>query len=299
MTLSIPSLARAFALLEALSGNPEGCSVTELEKRVAVPVSVISKILMTLQHSGYVARDPNTKRYRLGLSLISLAQRHIAALQCEDHYLPALQKLAANTGELVQLALVTKGHLMVWVAKVDGVRPLRVAPLVGREVVLHATAAGKMWLASLDPSEAVEIALRPGPLRSFTPRTLTTVPALLAELAAVGARGYARAEEELHLGVAAAAAPVLVGTRVQASVSVAFPVTRCTPDLWDEIARPTFEASREIATAWPGSWRSVATVDDMFRPRSLNNHRGERPTTPPSESTNKKGDASAGHEAIE
>jgi IclR family acetate operon transcriptional repressor len=231
---------------------------------LAVPISVVSRLLATLHAQGYVVRDPDTKRYQLGLALLSLAQRHIAALHGEDSYLPRLHNLATSTGELAQLAAVVGRHMM-WVAAVDGGRPLRVAVLTGREVVLHATAAGKIWLASLDPTEAVDVALRSGSLRACTSRTLTTVPALLDELTAVRCRGHARAEEELHLGVAAVAAPILVGPRVAAAVSVAFPCSRATPALWDEIARATVQASTDIATTWPENWGFIRAADDMTR----------------------------------
>lgn len=112
----------------------------------------------------------------------------------------------------MQLAVVMTARVIARIAKVDGVRPLRVGSLIGHELVLHATAPGQVWLAALNPTEAVQIGLRPGPLRSSTPKPLTSLrPALLAELEAVRAGGYARASEERHLGVAAVAAPARWG----------------------------------------------------------------------------------------
>ncbi len=264
----IPSVTRTLALLEALAGDKEGHSLSELHQRVKVPISVVSKILTTLHARGYVVRDPDSKRYRLGFRLVSLAQRHVDALELEDYYLPILQSLARKTGELVQLAVVMNSESMAWVAKVDGVRPLRIASLVGHEVVLHATAVGKAWLASLDPTEAVEKALRRGPLRRYTPRTLCTVPELLLDLETIRTRGYSVANEELILGAAGVAAPVVVDKGVEAGVSVAFPIARATAELCEEIARETIEAAREIAQVWPDNWRYVRPSVEPIRPLS-------------------------------
>jgi len=71
---------------------------------------------------------------------------------------------------------------------------------VGMSVPLHCTSIGKAILAALPPEEA-ESLLSSADLEQRTPHSITSLPALREELAAVRQRGFAIDNEENEEGV--------------------------------------------------------------------------------------------------
>lgn len=185
----VANIERAIGLLEALVGHPSGKTVGELSIQLKQPKSAVSRILGTLEAEEYVARDPYSGRFRIALKLLALAYRHAESLGVEDVSMPFLRQLADETGELVQLALVD-GAEMRYVVKAEGANRIRTVSLMGTKAVLHATASGKVWLASLAWEHALKLVLNDG-LDALTPKTITTVEALSRELDGVRRNGYA------------------------------------------------------------------------------------------------------------
>ena len=107
--------------------------------------------------------------------------------------LPHLEDLQRRTGRTVHLALLS-GDEAVYVAKVEGDKPYRLASRVGMSLHLHRTSIGKAMLAAMGDDEVAGIAGRTG-LPGRSPGTITEVGPLLAEVAATRARGWAEDHE--------------------------------------------------------------------------------------------------------
>ena len=111
---------------------------------------------------------------------------------------------------------------------------------------MHATSSGKVLLAHL-PAPAIDARLA-APLERFTPRTVTDVKALRAELERVRADGYARTVEELEEGLNAVAAPVFADNgQVVAAISVSGPSFRLTEERLAQVAGAVRTAAAEIS----------------------------------------------------
>jgi DNA-binding IclR family transcriptional regulator len=85
--------------------------------------------------------------------------------------------------------------------------PLRMVLEPGSKVPMHATASGKLFLASM-PDEMREQMLLNLTLTDNTPNTITDVPALRRELGRIRKRGYSIDNEEFLSGLIAVAVPV-------------------------------------------------------------------------------------------
>src|SRR5262249_514907 len=111
----------------------------------------------------------------------------------------------------------------------------------------HCTALGKVLLAYLPP-DAQAALLASLELTACTPRSLTTAPALRAELDAVIRRGYAVDDEEYALGVRCLAAPTRDhGGGVVAGVSVTVPAARLPPERAAAVTERVVETCRAIS----------------------------------------------------
>lgn len=255
--MSVAGLERSLDLLEAMAGWPEGIALGDLADRLGMPKSAVHRLLGTLAARGYVLQDQDTADYRLSLRLADLGFRLLDGLKLPDLGMPVLARLAERTGEYCRLSLV-EGDGLVWVARAQGAtQGLRYEPDMGTPVVLHATATGKAWLATLPEDQALAVVFR----RGFVPPpqagvgVIRTVDSLRADLDRVRARGYAEAVEEGEAGTVALAAVFRTGPApgapVAGTVSVAGPLLRMGPERRAALAAPLRDAAAELSALWP------------------------------------------------
>jgi len=239
--VSVQSVERALDVLEALAERGGEASLSEIAARTGLPYGTIHRLLQTLLARGYV-RQESDRRYALGGGLVRLGG--VAEGMVGVWAQPHLARMVELSGETANLA-VLEGDFVVYVAQAQSPRRLRMFAEVGRRVLPHSTAVGKVLLAWRSPEEAVTLLRRTGMPRR-TPHTITTADGLLAELDAVRDRGYALDLGEEELGVHCLAVPVSDGDRVLAAMSVSGPAARIDALDRDELAR----GMRKIADAF-------------------------------------------------
>ncbi|MGW7479963.1 IclR family transcriptional regulator [Nonomuraea muscovyensis] len=235
------SVERALDVLEALAEHGGEAALSEIAARTGLPYGTIHRLLQTLLTRGYV-RQESDRRYALGAGLVRLGG--VAEGMVGTWARPHLAKMVELSGETANLA-VLEGDFIVYVAQVPSPRRLRMFAEVGRRVLPHSTAVGKVLLAGRAAEEAVTLLERTGMPRR-TPNTITETRAMLAELALVRDRGYALDLGEEELGVHCLAVPVHDGERVVAAMSVSGPAERIDAVDRDELA----EGMRKIAHAF-------------------------------------------------
>jgi IclR family acetate operon transcriptional repressor len=246
-------LSVGLAILEALSDAPDGLTVSELAQQIGVHKGVVSKTLRRLVAQNYVVASPTTTRFQLAISILALGLRWADRMGFPGICLPVLQDLADETGELVQLGVID-GPRLLFVAKAEGRdQRIRMVSMLGQVAPLHATAAGKVFLASLPEAEALALVKRQG-LRAFTRRTITSLTTLRRELTRVRTLGYAVVEEELVEGAGAVAAGIRLprqDNRVVGTVSLSGPTFRLPPARKHQLAPKVVAAARRLAEIWP------------------------------------------------
>lgn len=202
----LTSVSRALAILQFLAAQEVGVSLTDIVVATEIEKSMVSRILATLEGEKYVIRN-NSGQHFLGLKFVSMGILQLELTGLFRLCLPILQKIADESGELVQLA-IANGDGLHYIAKADGKDRVRVQPRLGTRAALHATAVGKIWLASLPEEAALKLALNAG-LEAHTDNTITTVEKLRAELSRVRRNGFALNHAETFTGVKGIAVPVL------------------------------------------------------------------------------------------
>lgn len=193
---------KAFDVMEALV---EHTRLADIAAATGLPKATVHRILRVMVERG-LARPTGDGGYVSGPRMLAVAGRVMHRLDLPAQVRPQLEDLQRRTGRTVHLALLS-GDEAVYVAKVEGDKPYRLASRVGMSLHLHSTSIGKAILAAMGDGEVAGIAGRTG-LPRRTPRTITEVDALLAEVAATRARGWAEDHEENEAGVCAAGAAV-------------------------------------------------------------------------------------------
>ncbi|MFO1317824.1 MAG: IclR family transcriptional regulator [Burkholderiales bacterium] len=258
-----PPARRTLDLLELLADAPDGLALSAIAAHLALAKSVVHRLLAGLAERGFVRQDPATQHYALTLKLAALGFRHLSATRIEDVCQPVLDRLAADSGELARLAVVD-GPRMTWVAKAQGaLAGLRYDADTGRDVILHATAVGKTWLASLPEEAALRLVARSGfaAMAGLGPRAARTLGAVRQQLRETRRRGYGEAIEEGEPGVAAVAAAIRASAApdapVVATVSIAGPLARMNAARRAALRPPLLAAAAELTSLWPVRARRV------------------------------------------
>jgi len=214
---------RAARLLTEVVHSADPMTFTGLSAATGLAKSTTSRLLLALERNGLVRRDDHG-RFLPGEMFVSFAWRGGAEAGLVAVAQPFLERLGKATGETINLG-VAAGGKVEQIAQVDSTYMIGGTNWVGLSVPLHCSALGKVLLAF----GAAQ--LPPGQLERRTDRTITSDPALRADLAGVRARGYAVTDEELEPGLIAVAAPVHgYDGAVVAALSVSAPATRMSRD---------------------------------------------------------------------
>lgn len=229
-------LDRVLAILDALAAREGEMSLFELAERLDLHKSTIHRLLMVLARHRLVERRPQNGKYGLGLKLFELGSKASNRLGLGERARPHLERLAAAAGETAHLCMLDGGEV-VYLAKVEPTRTIRVPSSVGQRNPAHCTAVGKALLAHLPESE-LDALIRSRGLKAYTRNTITTAALLKRELRVIRERGYAVDDEEIEEGLRCVGAPVRDHSgRVVASLSVAGPAFRLTRAKIPAVAR--------------------------------------------------------------
>lgn len=243
-TPTIQVLERSFAVLDVLAAQPEPLALKVISARTGLHPSTAHRILNDLVAGRYVDR-PQAGTYRLGMRLLELGNLVKARLDVRDAALEPMRALHKLTHQAVNLS-VRQGDEIVYIERAYSERSgMQVVRAVGGRAPLHLTSVGKLFLAVDDRDRVRAYAARTG-LAGHTRNSLTQLPALERELDGVRARGVARDDEELEIGVRCIAAGVFDdGDRLVAGLSISAPADRL-EDAWIDRVK---ETARSISAA--------------------------------------------------
>lgn len=220
----VPALRRARDVLDILARACAPVRVTTLVQQTGLSRSTLYLLLDSLAACRWI--EKRNDGYIVGLKLFELGSTYVR----HDGLQPAFRLEAgafiAAHNEVVQLGVLDQLEV-VYIAREDAQRPVRLVSDLGVRLPAHCCALGKALLGSLPDDKLV--VLLPERLASLTARTTTRRGALLTELADVRKRGVATEHEEVSTGLACIASYVGVtplGKRVAVSTSV--PLDRLT-----------------------------------------------------------------------
>ncbi len=220
---SVHSVDRAISILQVL-GRLGSAGVTDIAAELDVHKSTVFRLLATLEARGLVEQDGTRGRYRLGYGVVQLAagatRRHDLTIISR----PVCQDLAETVGETVNVA-VAYDEDVVSIDQIIGSAAVTSVNWIGQRTPMHATAAGKCFLAWMPKPELDE--LLGHELVAYTAQTVVDRDELETQLAEIRDQGYAFTDEEHEQGLAAVGAPIrnLDGS-VVAAVTVSGPVFR-------------------------------------------------------------------------
>jgi DNA-binding IclR family transcriptional regulator len=202
-----PSVKKAFAILGVISSSREGLGVSELAKHLKMAKSTVHGMTSALEELGAVMRDPLTKKYKLGFTLLEIGRSAYSQIDLRSSARPVMEDLMQQTQTSVFLGILNWDHVTV-LDIVESNQDLKITAPVGTTMPMFAGAVGKVFLASMEEEQAAKILKSKG-LPRFTPNSIVDTASYFQELKQVRENGFAVDDEEYILGVRAVASPLM------------------------------------------------------------------------------------------
>ncbi|GAK05537.1 transcriptional regulator, IclR family [Geomicrobium sp. JCM 19037] len=244
---TLSSVRNALRIMHCFSMDEPELKLTDISKRLNLGKSTVSRMMATLQQEGFIEKNPDNQRFRLGLSILSLASVCTSTYDIHQEAGPVLHELTERTQETSHLAILDQ-HEVIYLQKVESKHQVRAFTHIGKRNPAYCTSSGKILLAYHDHEERLLQAVEGDGFVAHTKNTITTVDELRDELRDVRAKGYAISLEELSEGVATIAAPIRDYTgKVIASVNLIGPVQRVNQYTIHTHTRRVVDAGKQIS----------------------------------------------------
>jgi IclR family transcriptional regulator, KDG regulon repressor len=254
--MPVKSVERALHILTLFSRQVTQLGVTEVSRALGVTKAAAYNIMSAMVNVGFLQRDPETRKYSLGLKVcqVGMLQPQAYDLSLSAHG-PA-QELSRSQRLITRVAM-WDGEAMLITAAYYPQNRTELSSSIGPRIHAYASALGRAVLAYLPPDELTgyinQIHMEP-----FTATTITDKQELLRELDATRQRGYAVDREESVYGFACLGAPLFNG---RSAVIGALSISGNPEKVLDEhrqteLARDLLRAAAEISRSLghlPGS----------------------------------------------
>jgi IclR family transcriptional regulator, pca regulon regulatory protein len=216
------SLEKGLSVLQAFVKKGPDLTLSEIAQAADMVPPTATRFIRTLEDLGYVVRDGKTKSYSLSPKILSIGFSFIENLdlrhRVSSHLLEITKQMNVDTA-----CTMLDGTEVVYIERFRSNSVVGLHLTVGSRLPAYCTAMGRAMLAFMDPEEASAV-IDASDMQPHTPHTIIDKERLLERLEIVRKNGFAINKQELLLGMAAIAAPVMNGTRVEGSFGASFPV---------------------------------------------------------------------------
>lgn len=243
-------VVNAIAVLRTFTADEPLLGVTEIANRVGMHKSSVSRILATFEQENLVERDPETKRFRLGLGLIAVAGPLLAEMEERRVAYPVLRQLTEQTGETSALML-WNGDEAICVEQIASHHQIKHTTPLGARYRDAMSASVQVFLSTL-PAERVRELLRSGTI-TFPGLDDAGLAAYEARLHDVTRRGWAGNYGESSMDEVGVAAPVHDHRGdIVAAVLIPAPRFRVSKEQFESLGEACVAAAAKVTTRLGG-----------------------------------------------
>lgn len=214
------SVDKALLALEFLGDvGAEGVALSRLALALGMHKASLHRTLAALRHRNFVEQDARTGHYRLGPKMLALADLYLRDGSLRAILHDPLRTLSATINELCHLGVLS-GSEIIYVDKVEPLRPIRVWSEIGLRNPALTTALGRAIL-SQSCADFEDFAKRFSyPIQPRTPFTPPTAETIWEEIVAAKRRGFAKEEQENEAGISCIGVAILRGDTPAGAISI-------------------------------------------------------------------------------
>ncbi|SSW65351.1 HTH-type transcriptional regulator TsaQ1/TsaQ2 [Achromobacter veterisilvae] len=150
------TLARGIDILACFRADRPVLANKDFAQQTGLSRSAVARLTHTLVELGFLQREGEPARYRLGASVLALSYPLLASMQIRQMARPLMKQLADHARGAV--SLVVRDRLqMVYVETARSNEALQTRPDIGASLPLLSSAAGKAWLARAPDEERAAV----------------------------------------------------------------------------------------------------------------------------------------------
>jgi IclR family KDG regulon transcriptional repressor len=240
-----PAVGKAFQILQLISKSNHGLGLSDLAGALGMSKGTVHGVVSALEDLGAVLRDPRTRKFTLGFTLLELGKRAYSQIDLKDLARPILEDLMEKTRETTYIG-VLNGMRITILDVVESRHDLKITSPKGSSIPLFAGATGKVILASMGEKRYREIVME-SQIPRFTENSITDPARYIEEILLARERGYATDYEEYLSGVLAVASPIRGWKRVPSAIWVVGFKTGLNDEGMEMVIRNTKQAAEAIS----------------------------------------------------
>ncbi len=201
----VQAFARGLRVIQAFDGRARELTLTEVADAAGLTRAGARRILLTLEHLGYVKLDG--RAFSLTARILSLGYPYLTSLPFWNFAEPVMESLVQQVHESCSAAVLDDREI-VYVLRVPTQKIMAINLSIGSRLPAYCTSMGRVLLAGLDAAEAHDV-LRRSNLAALTSRTETRITRLRAVVDDTRAQGWALVDQELEEGLISLAVPIV------------------------------------------------------------------------------------------
>lgn len=237
---------RALNLFDFVCRSPHPVTLAEASEWAHLSKPTAFRMLQALANCGLLRQHGETRSYSAGLRLFELYNVAVHHLDPLLEAKPELAQLSSTFDETVHMAILDDGEI-VYVAKEESRRAVRMFSAIGKRAPAYCTGVGKALLAFASQEELAPV-LKRGNFVRHTPTTITSAAELTGELARIRARGYSVDNGEHEAEIRCVASPVYDATgKLAAAISLTMPASRFKTESIPEFAEHVMKSAERIS----------------------------------------------------
>lgn len=226
---SVQSIERAFDILELLSSDPQGFTLTEISNALNLHKSTVHRILTGLLYRKYIEKDPRTSSFRIGLGFVHMSGMYLSRIELKTEAEYYMRELANRMGQVVFLA-IRKENEVVYIDKIEQFDSMHRFAIIGQRRPFYCTSIGRALLFE-ESDEELRALFSREELIPRTENTLTTVPDLVDKVREFREQGYSVDDEEWEKNTMCVGAPIYdYRNKIVAAISL---VWNCSQNQYD------------------------------------------------------------------
>jgi len=220
----VETLIRFFKIIDLLENSSE-LRLKDIADKLNIDKSTIHRFLKTLLKYNFVRMNPSNKKYSLGLKFLNIATKIIDSIDIRNIAHSHLIDLEEYSNETIHLTTFD-GKRVVYIDKIESIKPIRMYSRIGNVAPINCTAAGKAILA-FQKESVINSIIQDLDFIPVTKNTITDKKKFVEELEDVRNKGFAIDNSEHEENICCIAAPIRDYSReVRYAVSISAIKTR-------------------------------------------------------------------------
>ena len=237
-------IGRALDIIDIFNRSETKLNLIEIVKLSGIPETSLFRILLTLEHHGYLLRSEDGIYELTPKVLYGLQYEHSERLRQISHSF--IQELSRRFNETVSLAYRFGDKIQV-IDVMEAFHEVRATNILGKLLPPHCSSMAKA-ITAFQPDDLMSRIVQVYGLVKFTEKTIVDRLTLVSEYNEIRERGWSMEREESSVGICCFGAPIFNRhNQAIAAVSIMTPLMRLTPEIEEAMIRELLETAKNIS----------------------------------------------------